>query len=888
MEFPIYSYPTNAKTDPRVLYDTLGSFWTQVFQEKGTLKGYTLGMAEDLIQKYYDLLEIINSFSAKDVDVFHKEKWYPILIQRSKYNQIPFIFEKDSAVLGEQPNSDIYYGGETFKLGFPKTLSRDIYGYRLDKEFITCGTIADRVLAPQVLLVNNVDFEIKNEVIYFNQDIFNNSNIPKVDLMDEAGNLLTYTDRNNIVRTDQVITLWAFHASINQETLFKSFGILLDLQLTNNEFYKTILVGLLSMYRDGPTIRALREVCCSLSGVSPVLSDNEVIEDVFEELDANGALLFKHVITDKHAYKFDPYYNFLKDIEPGVVVNTGDLLVDAFEYFDAVQQPKWWRSKLFPKISYSNTNIPQANSGVHFPSYIFLGNYEGQLFFKNEIDLLTYDFTGKLTFPSIGSPADNAEFNNNLNTRKIDDVFVKDTIVQKLNLSLGDTYPIEPLDFLFENFIKNNTAIIKLNFKDVDSLTLFMSIFPKLKTILPKHVYFLVYFDMLLPKEEYENLNACFNVPYGVDEEREVNADGSDSTDLGTAGVIYEDGSTGKHNNDIATRLFTCAKGINLITGAGIEDGTPQMLRVTSYLIGVNDLNYLHYEHGTLLEWIPDGATTREVSHIKLLNFCDPIIPVTTTAPTTTTTSTSTTTTSTSTTGGTTTTSTSSTSTTTEAGVDLTNGLQLFLPMNETSGNRMDCSSNAFAFTPYNGVSHGTGIEGNGARFTRDNLTYLARADHAALRFGTDFTLSLWIKFDATPQFTIIFNKYGGGSLGTEFALRYTTSPASRFDAWVTSNGFSATMVSVQVPVAQGEFHHIVVYRQGITLGMVVDNVNTITTTATGYNYISSGAGLEIGGILGGQQGMNGIIDAVGKWNRKLTSGEIAALYNAGSGYEPC
>ena len=69
MDFPINK--TGSVTDPVFLYRSLGSFWTDIFQDKETLKGYTKGQAEEITQRYLDLIEAINSFSATDIDVFH-------------------------------------------------------------------------------------------------------------------------------------------------------------------------------------------------------------------------------------------------------------------------------------------------------------------------------------------------------------------------------------------------------------------------------------------------------------------------------------------------------------------------------------------------------------------------------------------------------------------------------------------------------------------------------------------------------------------------------------------------------------------------------------------------------------------------------------------------
>ena len=86
MELTNPLFPDKYNISPEVLYQSLGSFWTQIFSEKGTIKGYTLGQAEELTQSYYKLLDTINSFSIKHIPVFSTVRWQPLIIKKSKYN----------------------------------------------------------------------------------------------------------------------------------------------------------------------------------------------------------------------------------------------------------------------------------------------------------------------------------------------------------------------------------------------------------------------------------------------------------------------------------------------------------------------------------------------------------------------------------------------------------------------------------------------------------------------------------------------------------------------------------------------------------------------------------------------------------------------------------
>ena len=115
------------------------------------LKGYTIGLAEEFIQRYYDLIEVVDSYAVDDIHVFHKEKWKPILVYKSKFNESPFRFEKAGANFGEQDGTSNYYQNAIFqsfsikllrkvcRLIFNDFASKNIMFYRLTDEHMTNG-----------------------------------------------------------------------------------------------------------------------------------------------------------------------------------------------------------------------------------------------------------------------------------------------------------------------------------------------------------------------------------------------------------------------------------------------------------------------------------------------------------------------------------------------------------------------------------------------------------------------------------------------------------------------------------------------------------------------------------------------------------------------------
>ncbi len=742
-DFPIYKYPTKDVTDPGVLFQSLGSFWTQVFQDRDTIKGLTMAQALETTQRYKDLVEVCNTFSVKDIPALHTVDWFPIIIKRSDYRNAPLLFkhneDSEVAYFGAQPAQDInnFYEGVIFKFGFPKQPSASVYTITMPEGLTDFALIADKIVNPAKIYVNGLDVYHSDDAIYFNRDIFEDPDIPKTAVIGEDGEQETFTNSTGLTFDEEIIILWAYQGKVDTDNLFENFGYIFDLKLTSGKFYKALLEKVFNLFVEGPTIRSLKSVMGAFLGVKPVIGITETIESIFTDTS------YRYIVTDLNTYKFDLYYNLLDGIAVGAVVHAGDMLVDAVEYHDYVQSKNWWRHALVPKTGYAELDengfpidsveevhtpiypydivpvgslsdyhhytvtpgnqyyafidsgsgpayagihssvttdlsievgntfssylvavVPlitppsptpeifpttdvlvtpnpnhlmtftglaaghtyfvykSTNSGVSysyddrftqfsgtsvgyigastefyylvdagegeqysygstpvgslanlhyfmvepghsynyyvsydsapyaligtfsiavddstswaiqtanantiyiedtlvfypeggiaqfpqmgFPNYMFLGNYEEQLVFKNEYELLTTDAEGNITFPIHGSVNDVEKFHLHLNESKTE-------IAEALGIGVSSALSLNPLDFIFTNFLKNNSALFKFNFKSIQQAQLLTSFFDTIKKVLPKYVYFVFFFDLTLDVETYQYLN--FNDP---------------------------------------------------------------------------------------------------------------------------------------------------------------------------------------------------------------------------------------------------------------------------------------------------------------------------------------------------------------------------------------
>lgn len=468
-----------------VLYRSLGSFWTQVFSEKGTIKGYTLGQAEELVQSYYKLVDLLHSMSIKHIPVFSSIRWQPLVIQKSRYNKAPLKFISSGAVFGAQPANDRFYAKQVFRFGLPKAVNTPLYSYVPNFPLRKFNVITDRIIDPALVLIKNVDIITDQEnVLYFNKNIFELPYLPKAYVVNTDGEIATFVNSDGVVEDDTFVILWIYHAEIDEENVYNHFGKLFDIQLESSEDYRKLLASVFDLFVQGPSINNIKAALGAFSGVAPTKHPAEKIQDIYSDN------LHRYVITDLAVYKFKPYQTVLPHIRIGSVVHAGELLVDVVEYFDVVTTPNWWENELnSPKLGLS--------------SHIFLGNYKQQLFFKTGPELVTYNQAEEIVFPVEGHPADVRQFNQYINhpTRKAQfkTVFnLKDP---------GNAVVIRPVDFIFTHFLKNCTALIKLNFHSTEEISDFFNLLPMIKQYLPAHVYFLFYTNVNISYEEYDQLN---------------------------------------------------------------------------------------------------------------------------------------------------------------------------------------------------------------------------------------------------------------------------------------------------------------------------------------------------------------------------------------------
>lgn len=547
---PSADYPSNTVTDGQFLYRSLGSFWANLFADKAALKGYTLGMAEELIQSYYNLVEVVKQFSVKDIDILHKERWKALLIKKSEFNALT-VQAGDGLVFGKQPITDALYANKLFRVGYPKE-SSNAYSFKPPFSVKKFGALANRILSPSLLLLPGIDIIFKDDALLFNKNLFTDSNIPRAKLITADGTQATYTDTAGNVIADEFIVLWLYNVEQDNQELYNNFGVLFDLRLPTSQNYKDLLKALMNLAVEGPTIVALNKALAALMDVPIIIEPNETVEDIYDLRD------YTYIVTDKNVYRSPIAYQLYKSIVVGATLHAGDILTDNARLYDTAIDPSWWTREV-------------ATDKLGFASHVFAASPKRQLFFSNTSlntpALITYAAaTGRIVFPldaTKNTAADIRAFQDYINLPEN-----KTIIMTALGLTASaPAVAINPLDFVFGNFFKNNSLFLRVLFYSDTQISSFFNLLGEIRAYLPPHVYLLTYVNLQRPVDELINLNSSVSI--AAYPGTTFCADGST-----IAGARPGTTADPLYYKDYVNRMFCASKGPLRLAQPLLADGT--------------------------------------------------------------------------------------------------------------------------------------------------------------------------------------------------------------------------------------------------------------------------------------------------------------------------
>jgi hypothetical protein len=190
----------------------------------------------------------------------------------------------------------------------------------------------------------------------------------------------------------------------------------------------------------------------------------------------------------------------------------------------------------------------------------------------------------------------------------------------------------------------------------------------------------------------------------------------------------------------------------------------------------------------------------------------------------------------------------------------LRDGLLAFYKLSDTS----DSSGRGNTLTNNDGVTFVAGKIGNAAEFDESNYLSVSLSG-----ITKNSSASVWINQSSQDGTPLVLGQTAVGNISI------------RDDGYIGAFLSDFGVITSDVVADFGDWYHVVGIYDGVIFKLFVNGV--LKATQSTSIFLDNDL-LYIGGEGGGQ--FNGLIDAVGIWNRALSEAEVSALYNNGTGRE--
>lgn len=210
----------------------------------------------------------------------------------------------------------------------------------------------------------------------------------------------------------------------------------------------------------------------------------------------------------------------------------------------------------------------------------------------------------------------------------------------------------------------------------------------------------------------------------------------------------------------------------------------------------------------------------------------------------------------------------------------LTDNLVSYWKLDESSGNATD-SVGSNTLTNNNSTAFATGKINNGADFEVSSSNYLSIADNASLSITGGLSISFWWKPESHVAFTWLLGKYVISGNQRSYGIYWDSGTLSFIKS---TNGTAIQQVDYTFTPSDGTWYHFVcTYDTGGNGAIYLNGASVATSSSMSTAIFDGTAPFWIGGA-NNDPDVDGIIDEVGIWSRALVAGEVASLYNSGSG----
>lgn len=464
----MFTFPQDDLDDLQKLSKLIGSFWTDAFTKPEQVADVLRSIRLSERQLASQVQELVATTGRVNCPIYHTRDWYPLKILQSAAKPGNPVLYGDGSIYGSQSitGNILLYGG-----GHDATVAFDLPSIVRDVSVVT-----NAITNPSQTYHAGDSFKLNldlSQIVFLTSPFDDPAMTPEL-ITDASGTTV-----------DQSLTLWLYKARLDWQYLYEQFGYLIGVAAPSSIRYRQMINAVLDAISVGTTLDAVSRVMEAVAGVPNVESDGETVEMV--ESDAYGVL----VATDRQAYAFVPGSEPV--VAVGDILNQGDPLVNSVRIVEAGNGAV---PDFVTQISLGRGMLPASIGELVFTDAIT------SLEVETDVDGFT-----KVSWALGGEAADVTEFFDEMHSRGVaagvtlanylDMRTVK--IGQPNEASLPST--INPLRFLVENALRNNTLFISLRPALFGDDALGTSMLGLLRMVLPPEVTALI-FVSVEPDEE--------------------------------------------------------------------------------------------------------------------------------------------------------------------------------------------------------------------------------------------------------------------------------------------------------------------------------------------------------------------------------------------------
>jgi hypothetical protein len=460
----------------------LGSFWSSIFDE-GAL-GDSIGYAssEMLCELYLDVLDTINASSVDSIPVFNRRNIYPLVISESQlntYSEKPFYGNEGN--YGRQLQSSKYESGTYLQYGEISRLNAN-YVYPVSSNISKIGGVAlNRLFNPSVTLVNDSDYLLKDNKVFFRKNPFDNNLIPKRAIQDPITGGI-----------DREIVIWFCDVDEDDFKLYNKYGFIFTNIKKSSEQYKKIIQKLFNVLSNGSSSDSLRSYLSVVAGSPVIVEAQETVQEISDGPEG------KLIITDKNIYAIDKDIDTSNDVVIGETLKSGTPVADIVEVYNT-KKAGWWNNLSAMPMKIGSTS--NTSGFISFPNKYEKGEYGTQL--------SSSQYSKPLYFKLIGDKKYIDEFWENLNQKskkaKINwghKLFGKYSTTKTDSdfLSEKDIF-LNPAEIFCEDLFKDNILPVKIKLNKVKNYDIFFSTIDPIDLITPVNCILMLFLDVDLIDE---------------------------------------------------------------------------------------------------------------------------------------------------------------------------------------------------------------------------------------------------------------------------------------------------------------------------------------------------------------------------------------------------